>query len=120
MITMEKKYLSGNVIGKKVIDSTAVLVGNVKDVSFDTEKKNMSLIVATKMGTEITVQAANIIGLGDVVLLNVSLELPVSPPSKAQSPKPIPSSTTPGLCSSCSFQNDAKANFCIKCGAKLK
>ena len=124
---MENKYLSGNVIGKQVIDSTAVLAGTVKDVSFNTETKNMSLIVTTKLGTEITIEAANIIGVADVVLLNISLELPVSPtppttesPTPAAPAAPATPAAKPGLCSSCSFQNAVTANFCIKCGAKLK
>jgi len=123
---MEKKYLSKDIVGKQVIDSKANIVGNVKDMSFDMSSKDIALIVATKAGGEITINGSNITIIGDVVLLNKTVEsLTPTPPttvfSVPEKPQTAPQpSATPGLCGSCGYQNDANSNFCIKCGAKLK
>lgn len=121
---MDKKYLSRDVVGKQVVDSNAVIVGNVKDLSFDMVSKTIALIVTTKTGTEITVDSNNINAVGDVVLLKpAEAQLPIE---KAPAPPPVEATPvlkpqiTPGLCSSCGYQNDANSNFCIKCGTKLR
>jgi sporulation protein YlmC with PRC-barrel domain len=122
---MEKKYLTKEVVGKQVIDSKAIIVGNVKDVSFDMDSKNVDLVVVTKTGADIIVEGNSIIILGDVVLLNKPIELPASkveeiPEVEKPQVTTEPSSATTGLCSVCEYQNDVESNFCIKCGAKLK
>ena len=38
---------------------------------------------------------------------------------KAAAAPPAETPPKPGLCKVCSFQNDEKAKFCIKCGTKL-
>ena len=121
---MDKKYLSKDFVGKQIIDSKANIVGNVKEMSFDISSKNIILIVTAKSGGEITIDSNDIALIGDVILLK-AVKLPTPSPSKTP---PVPKKTqntpqpssTPGLCNSCGYQNDANSNFCIKCGAKLK
>lgn len=133
---MEKKYLSRDVIGKQVIDTQAMMVGKVKDFSFDMVSKNITLIVATPSGEDKTIDGNDITTVGDVILLGKQAATPIpatsiiSPAPKPQptpqpAPQPIPQpitqpANTPGLCSNCGYQNDATAKFCIKCGTKLK
>ncbi len=45
--------------------------------------------------------------------------------SKVETPQTVPqtvpiSPATQGICNVCGYQNDATANFCVKCGTKLK
>jgi len=124
---MEKKYLSRDkIIGKQVIDSGAMIIGNVKDLAFDIEAKEIALTISTKTGTEVTVVSSNISTIGEVILLNKKIELPETPLTATYTPPPIKevSTTTPptrpGLCKICNFQNDSNAKFCIKCGARLQ
>lgn len=125
---MEKKYLSkDNVVGKQVIDSNAMIIGNVKDLAFDFEKKEVALAITTRSGGEIVVVGGDVSNVGDIVLLNRKLELPAVPSTPAPSVA-IPSSTAnkavpqqvTGLCPKCSYQNDASSRFCIKCGTRLQ
>jgi sporulation protein YlmC with PRC-barrel domain len=51
---MEKKYLSKDIIGKQVIDSSAAIIGNVKDVSLDITSPNISIVIASKMGADLS------------------------------------------------------------------
>ena len=120
---MEKKYLSReNIVGKQVIDSNAIIVGNVKDMSFDITSRNIALEVTTKAGTNIVVDGDNISIVADVVLLNKPVQLPVSPVEKVsvpEKPQVISQPVIQGLCSACGYQNDPNSKFCIKCGKKL-
>ena len=121
---MEKKYLSRDkIIGKEVIDSKANIVGNVKDISFDLDSKNLAITVMANDKSEILIEGNNINVVGDVILLNKSMDVLLSPEPEVldrekTEEKPTPS-TTPGLCSLCGYQNDLSAKFCIKCGNKL-
>ncbi len=50
---------------------------------------------------------------------------PAPQPTPQATPQPVtqPASqpqTKAGLCPTCGYQNDANANFCVKCGTKLK
>ncbi|MFH0896562.1 MAG: zinc-ribbon domain-containing protein [Candidatus Bathyarchaeota archaeon] len=138
---MENKYLSRDrVVGKQVIDSNAIIVGNVKDMSFNLASKSIALTVATKTATEIVIDGESIIVVGDVILVNKTIELPLILKSEGVSTPPrlqvvnLPSSTTPipvptsipaptsaniGICSICGYRNDLNSKFCIKCGNKL-
>ena len=128
---MEKKYLSKDkLVGKQVIDSEATVVGNVKDMMFDFESKEICVTIATKTGEEITVSGSDVGNVGDVVLVNKKIDLPkavstgapVSTYSSAPSREAVVSTTpsaTPSLCRNCNYQNDATSKFCIKCGTKL-
>ena len=130
---MEKKYLSRDkLVGKQVIDSTAMIIGNVKDISYNLEAKEIGLTITTKSGEEITVPSSNVSNVGDIILLDKNIDSakvlltvpspPINPPSPPTlTPQPIKeiSTKTPGLCSSCHFQNDTTSRFCIKCGTKL-
>ena len=130
---MEKKYLSrDNIVGKQVIDSSAMIIGNVKDLAFDFEKKEIALAVTTRAGGEITVAGSDVNNVGDIVLLNKKVELPAVPstptpsvvvPSVAVPPSAAKEAVPPqrtGLCPMCNYQNDVNSRFCIKCGAKLQ
>lgn len=121
---MEKKYLSRDVIGKQVIDPKAIIVGKVKDLSFDMTSKNITLIVTTTTGADTTIDGNHIAIVGDVVLLSKPIEAPTPAPAESpvlQKPQPAPQPpAAPGLCSACGYQNDTTAKFCIKCGSKLK
>ena len=128
---MDKKYLSRDkIIGKEVIDPTGTIVGSVKDIVLDLNSKNIALTILTKAGSDIIIGGDSIIVVGDVILLNKTIELAkmesVLTPDKAQvapqtilpaSTQPLPS--TPGLCKVCGYKNDANSKFCIKCGNKL-
>ncbi len=123
---MENKYLSKDkLVGKQVIDSTATIVGDIKDLAFDFEAKETSLTITAKSGQEILVSSNNISSVGDVILLDRKVEVPKqsSTPSQikySSSPaKEISTPTQSGLCRNCNFQNDPNARFCIKCGSKL-
>lgn len=127
---MEKKYLSRDkIIGKEVIDSNATIIGSVKDIVLDLGSKNVAITILAKTGVDITVEGDKIAVVGDVVLLNKPVELPLTPqvekvptPERPQAtPQPAAAPpTTPGLCSNCGYQNDANSKFCIKCGSRLK
>jgi sporulation protein YlmC with PRC-barrel domain len=116
---MEKKYLSkDDLVGKKVIDSEAMIIGSVKDLSFNLEAKDIGLTITVKDGREITVSSGDMICVGDVVLLKKTLKQIEAPKAveKVQHPPP---KAKQGLCAVCGWQNDSNAKFCIKCGAKL-
>ncbi len=125
---MEKQYLTREkIIGKQVIDSKAMIMGAVKDLSFDLVARDFSLIITAEAEKEITVDSKNVKVVGDVILLAVAaetFETPAMPTTPEESPSASPPATpspptTPGLCSGCGFQNEASSKFCIKCGSKL-
>jgi sporulation protein YlmC with PRC-barrel domain len=120
---MSKKYLSRkDIVGKQVIDSEAMILGNVKELSFDLETRDIGLTIATKDGKEINVSSNDMRSIGDVVLLKKTLNEVETPTvvEKAPTPStPPPPPVKPGLCAVCGYQNDPKAKFCIKCGAKM-
>ena len=124
---MEKKYLSRDqIIDKDVIDSNAIKIGKVKDIALDLNSKKIAFTILTKTDEDITIDGENISVVGDVVLLNKTLELltaPASQEEKVSTPEipmaPSQPSNTPGLCNICAYQNDRNAKFCIKCGHKL-
>jgi len=125
---MEKKYLSKDkLVGKQVIDSSAMIIGTVKDMTFDFEARDIGITITAKTGGEIVVPGSNVSNIGDVILLNKKIELPeaapTATPQSTYSPPPVKeavASTTIGLCRNCNYQNDATAKFCIKCGSKLQ
>ncbi|UCH02157.1 MAG: zinc-ribbon domain-containing protein [Candidatus Bathyarchaeota archaeon] len=111
----KKKYLSKDkIIGKQVINPKAMIVGSIKNLSFDPEKKEVAFSVTTKEGKEMMVTGSEIDTVGDVVLLKKQMNHQPATPTKTAK------STSPGLCSMCNFQNDSTAKFCIKCGAKVQ
>lgn len=129
-----KKFLSTEqIIGKQVIDSGARTIGTVQDLAFDLVSREIALTVVLNDQQEFTVTSSDVVGVGDVILLNKVVDLATTPPSvkrKTTSPPPAekaapvtaPRTETPakpGLCKVCSFQNDEKSKFCIKCGTKL-
>ncbi len=135
---MERKFLTKErLVGKQVIDLKAMVVGSVKDLSFDLEAKEIALTLTTKSGGDVTVMSSDITTVGDVILLNKAVDLPTPPePTPAPSEvKPTPTPTAPvapapeaptaprrepGLCLVCNFQNDPFSKFCIKCGTKVQ
>jgi len=128
------KFLSKEqIIGKQVIDSGARTVGTVRDLTFDLVNREIALTVALNDQREFTVTSSEVVGVGDVILLNRVIDLATTPPAVKRaatvpptavkaaptSAPPAEAPAKPGLCKVCSFQNDEKAKFCIKCGTKL-
>jgi sporulation protein YlmC with PRC-barrel domain len=126
---MSKKYLSRKeIVGKQVIDSKAMILGNVKELSFDLETRDIGLTIETKDGNEINVSSSDMRSIGDVILLKKTrsevetqdvvetkeIVEKIPPP-----PPPSPQPAKPGLCSVCGYQNEKTSKFCIKCGTKM-
>ena len=127
---MGKRYLSrDNIVGKQVIDSKAMILGSVKDLSFDLETKDIGLTITTKDGKEVTISSGEMGCVGDVILLKKTLEqleapevveeIPPPQPKVVEKAPPPPPPPKPGLCAVCGYQNDPASKFCIKCGTKL-
>ena len=124
---MSKKYLSKDKLaGKQVIDTEGMIVGTVRDIVFDLEAKEMALTVGTVAGPEITISQSNVKGVGDVVLLATTVEIPKPPepvapvPPQPAAPPSTPSAIGEGVCPSCGLKYESYAKFCVRCGAKLK
>jgi len=123
---MDKKYLvRDKIVGKEVIDSNGMMIGNVKDIAIDLNSKDIDLTVQMKTGTDMVLEGESIIVVGDVVLINKKIEMPISSQLEKDSKPEVPQIKTQptigsGLCSSCSYQNEKSAKFCIKCGQKLR
>jgi sporulation protein YlmC with PRC-barrel domain len=129
-----KKFLSREqIIGKQVIDSGARSIGTVQDLAFDLVNQEIALTVVLNDQQEFTVTSSDVVGVGDVILLNKVVDLATTPPSVKRTTTSLPPAektapvtaprietpAKPGLCTVCSFQNDEKSKFCIKCGTKL-
>jgi len=132
-MAVKKFLLKEQIIGKQVIDSGARIVGAVQDIAFDLVSREIALTVVHNDQKKFTVTSSDVVGVGDVILLNKVVDLATIPPSlkRTVTSPPLAEKTAPGtttrtvipakqgLCKVCSFQNDEKAKFCIKCGAKL-
>lgn len=119
---MSKKYLSRkDIVGKQVIDSKAMILGNVKELSFDLGTRDIGLTITTKNGKEVNVSSRDMRNIGDVILLKKTLSEIETPKvtKKADFHPPPVKSVKPGLCAVCGFQNEKTAKFCIKCGAEM-
>lgn len=121
---MSKKYLSRkDIVGKQVIDSEAKILGNVKELSFDLETRDIGLTIETKNGKEVNVSSRDMSSIGDVILLKRTLsevETPKIIKKAPSTPPPPPKPSKLGLCNGCGYQNEKTAKFCIKCGAKMR
>ncbi|MDQ1281461.1 MAG: hypothetical protein QG670_2726 [Thermoproteota archaeon] len=105
------KYLTrDDITGKRVIDSNAMIIGNVKDISF-------SLIVTADKGNDINIECNKIAAIGDLILIKLKEQPRTTFPT-------LSDSTTTGLCKNCNYQNEIyqeKAiRFCTKCGTRLQ
>ena len=118
---MNKKYLSRKeIVGKQVIDSKAMILGKVRELSFDLASRDIGLTIEPKDGTEFTVSSSDMSSIGDVILLKRTLSEVETPEVVEKASPPPPSQPTKlGLCSVCGYQNDKTSKFCIKCGAKM-
>ncbi len=117
---MAKKFLSREkMIGKQVIDSEGVIIGNVKDISINLEEKEIALLVTTRTGAEVNVPSEDVLRVGDVILLNKALKLP-APPKEGKAAPPIPPAPAPIKCPNCGYLNAPSSRFCIKCGTRLR
>lgn len=120
---MAKKFLSREkMVGKQVIDSDGMIVGNLKDVAINLEEKKMALLVATRTGAEVNIPSDDVLQVGDVILLSKGVKLPPppkgAPPAKPAAPPKPP--TVQNKCPKCGYLNAPDSKFCIKCGTKLK
>lgn len=117
----KKNFSRDEIIGKQVIDVNAMIIGSVKDLSFDLEAKDIDLVVTAKDGKELTLSSSDMSSVGDVILLKKTLEQIKAP--KVIEKKVVDKVTPPpaklGLCAGCGYQNDTTAKFCIKCGGQL-
>ena len=126
---MEKKYLSReNIVGKQVIDYKAIIIGTVKELSFDFKAKDIGLTITTYDGKEVNVSSDDLRTVGDVLFLKKTAKLVEAPKAigpkkpkvvKKASSSPSPKPSKAGLCSMCAYQNESTAKFCIKCGTAL-
>lgn len=120
---MAKKFLSREkMIGKQVIDSEGMIVGNVKDISINLEKKKIALLVVARTGAEIDIPSDDVLQVGDVILLSKEVKPPPSPEGVPPAPPAAPPAppTAPNKCPKCGYLNAPDSKFCIKCGTKLK
>jgi sporulation protein YlmC with PRC-barrel domain len=118
---MNKKYLSRKeIVGKQVIDSKAMILGKVTELSFDLAARDIGLTIETKDGTEINVSSSDMSSVGDVILLKRTFSEVETPNVIEKAPPPPPPQPAKlGLCSVCGYQNEKTSKFCIKCGAKM-
>ncbi len=111
------------VVGMQVIDLKGTVIGNVKDVSVNLEKRDMALLVTTRARSELNISLDDVKSIEDVVLLGKVIEIPKAEaavlPAAGPLTVPVPS---PGMiiCPSCGTTVPAHAKFCPKCGSKLK
>ena len=67
---LEKNFLSREkIVGKQVIDENGIIVGTVKDITFDLPRGKMSITMADDKGKETDISSDNVSAVGDVVLL---------------------------------------------------
>ena len=138
---MEKNYLTKDkIIGKQVADTQAMIVGTVKDLSYDIVAKQIALTITTENGEDINVESEAVNAIGDIILLSNTISELTKPkpttqpptsstvPDSPQTPSPEPPKEiasqdkpkpTKGQCTSCGFQNEPTNKFCIKCGSKI-
>jgi sporulation protein YlmC with PRC-barrel domain len=110
------EYLTrGDIAGKRVVDSNARIVGNVKDISF-------SLIVEVDKGNDINIEVNDIAAIGDLILIKPKKQSLTANPTTSSASAPC--SSTPGLCMNCNHQNmvypERAIRFCTKCGSRLQ
>ena len=106
--------------GKDVLDSKAVKMGVVKDLSLD-DDGNVYLVVEGEKGKERSIPFDQVARIGDVVLLSTPLGEPGVKGKKEEVPEPTPTPPVEtGLaCPSCGHENRPGTNFCVKCGTKM-
>lgn len=121
-------------VGKRVIDIDGMIVGNLKDITFDMAMKEIAFTVSTPGGTEVALNQNDVSAVGDVILLKSSVgaskpptpATPSAPTPSAPRPTPTPPSppevtpSEPTLCPKCGFRNEPATKFCIKCGTRLR
>jgi len=116
-----------NIVGKQVIDTAGMIVGSVSDISVDIEAKKIAFNVSARSGAIIDIASEDIDQVGDVVLLNTTLDPEVYKPkeeaatktTKIEAPAGAPP-PEPNACPKCKYVNEPSSKFCIKCGTKLK
>lgn len=102
-----------------MIDAKGFIVGNVRDVIFNLEAKEIALKIATTTGTEISIPWNDIRIAGDVILLNKQVELPSPPVAPSKPIEVAKEPTEEKICTRCGYKNKSYAKFCIKCGSSL-
>lgn len=106
--------------GMQVIDIGGVMVGSVKDVSVDFQKKTLAFRVTTRNNTELDIEWDDILALKDVVLVKENVDLATSPPSTMPSTPTQPTGQAEVICPKCGSSTPARAKFCRSCGATIK
>ena len=117
-------FRSEDLTGKDVIDSKAIRVGRVKNISFDLNGA-IGFVVETIGMEEKIISRDQIAVVGDIILLKPEEENRVisSSPSTAippiQTSTPQPRVVSEVICSSCKSINKPGANYCRRCGSKI-
>ncbi|MHB8565964.1 MAG: PRC-barrel domain-containing protein [Nitrososphaerales archaeon] len=120
------------IIGKPVVTTDAIMIGNVKDVAVSLYGKAALQIEAKGKGEapakDTFVYSEDIQAIGDIILLRYASSrsevesekinrLLIDPQTQ---PPPFPVlSTTGKTCAKCSYFNTPNSRFCIKCGSPL-
>ena len=94
-----------NLIGIKVYDSNAVLIGTVKDIGLSHNKSKIGVVISTQEQTEKEIEWDAIMKIGDIVLIEAR-----------DHEKPDVNSNE---CKKCGYYNNDDSKFCEQCGNKL-
>ena len=116
---MEKTVAREKLMGMQVIDARGTIVGSVKDVSFAVGKSEISLVLSTKSGSEMTLPWKDVQGAEDVVLLSRPMTEPTLG-SREIPPPQVKQTVGTVACAQCGASAPSAAKFCPKCGAKMK
>lgn len=108
---MSKRYFKRNeIIGKDIISDTAMRLGKIKDIGYDSEGK-IVLIYDKSEGGEEAIASSQILAFGDVILV------------KSKSVEKTPEQTTTStvkICPKCGKKNPADLLYCTGCGTRLE
>ena len=125
------------IIGKPVVTSDAIIIGNVKDIAVSIDGKAALEVDRKSDGSdmpdtphEVFVDSEDIQAVGDVILLRHSKSGLVQQSTESKkttlttsAPPSFPSGTPSApqhACPKCGFLNTPNSRFCIKCGSSLQ
>ncbi|MEM2475441.1 MAG: PRC-barrel domain-containing protein [Thermofilaceae archaeon] len=106
----------GEVIGKRVYDQEAKLIGDVVDLAFKLEEKEVLLVVRTPGGLTMEIPSDKVAAAKDIVLLKEKVELPAAATQPAVTPPVAPAAqpSTPRV--SIPFLKKKEEKICPYCG----
>jgi sporulation protein YlmC with PRC-barrel domain len=104
--------------GMQVIDGKGMLVGNVKDIAVNFQKRALVFLVTTKDRTDLDVPWDDVLSVEDVVLLKKEIVLPAPSEDKGTESPPVVQAVL--ICPDCGASVPGHAKFCPKCGHSLR